>query len=77
MQRDIYLYFLQEKIEERIIQEAQWMIDNPRTSIRQLAREFSMSKSQVHRDLHALRHINDDMYVQVKNILRTHCKSRF
>lgn len=34
MQRDIYLYLLQEKIEERIIQEAQWMIDNPRTSIR-------------------------------------------
>ena len=77
MQREEYLYFQRCKIEERILQEAQWMVDNPKTSIRKLAEEFCMSKSQVHRDLHELRHIDDDLYIHVKNILRSHRKSRF
>jgi putative DeoR family transcriptional regulator (stage III sporulation protein D) len=77
MRRDEYLYFLHCKIEDRILSEAQWIIDNPRTSIRQLAGEFCMSKSQVHRDLHELRFIDDDLYIQVKIILRSHNKSRF
>lgn len=77
MQRDEYLYFQRCKIENRALSEAQWLIDNPSTSIRKLAEEFCMSKSQVHRDLHELRFINDDLFIQVKNILRSHRNSRF
>ncbi len=60
------------EIEERCKQEAEWLIDNPNDSIRKLAREFDISKSQLHRDLHELRHIDDDLYVQCMNILRRH-----
>lgn len=56
----------------RCKQEAQWLIDNPKDSIRKVAKEFCISKSQLHRDLHELRNINDDLYVQCRNILRRH-----
>ena len=62
----------QQAIEDRCIAEAEWLIDNPNTSIRQLAREFNISKSQVQRDLNSLKHINDDLYVQCRNILKKH-----
>lgn len=65
-----YQYIQRVKVESRIIQEAQWLLDNPKCSIRKLAKEFMTSKSQVHRDLHELKHIDDDMYVQVMNILK-------
>jgi len=71
-----YLYLQQETIKERILQEAQWLIDNNNYSIRGIAREFMISKSQVHRDLHQLKHMDDDLYVQVKNILRKHRRTR-
>lgn len=47
------------QIEDRCKQEAQWLIDNPKDSIRKVAREFCISKSQLHRDLHELRNIDD------------------
>lgn len=47
----------------------EWLVDNPGDSIRKMAREFMMSKSQVHRDLHYLRFIDDDLYCQVMKIL--------
>jgi putative DeoR family transcriptional regulator (stage III sporulation protein D) len=70
--RVTYDFLQQERIKDRILQEAQWLIDNTYYSIRGLAKEFMISKSQVHRDLHELKHIDDDLYVQVKNILRKH-----
>lgn len=76
MERWAYEYFKRCEIEERCKQEAEWLLDNPKTSIRGLAKEFMISKSQVHRDLHELKHIDDDLYVQVKHILRRH-KSRY
>lgn len=47
----------------------------PKDSIRKMAREFCISKSQLHRDLHELRNIDDDLYVQCRNILRRHRRS--
>lgn len=60
------------EIEDRCIREAEWLLDNPKNSIRKLAREFGISKSQLHRDIHALKYIDDDLYVQCRNILRRH-----
>ena len=70
MERWAYDYFRRQEIEERCKQEAEWLIDNPKDSIRKMAREFGISKSQLHRDLHELKHIDDDLYVQCMNILR-------
>lgn len=70
MERWAYEYFRRQAIEDRCKQEAQWLIDNPKDSIRKVAREFCISKSQLHRDLHELRNIDDDLYVQCRNILR-------
>lgn len=72
--RSTYDFLQQERVKDRILQEAQWLIDNTYYSIRGLAKEFMISKSQVHRDLHELKHIDDDLYVQVKNILRKHTR---
>lgn len=76
MDRYTYEYLQSEEIEQRCKDEAQWLIDNTNYSIRGIAREFMISKSQVHRDLHELKHIDDDLYVQVKNILRKHRRAR-
>lgn len=75
MERWAYEYFRRQAIEDRCKQEAQWLIDNPKDSIRKVAREFCISKSQLHRDLHELRNIDDDLYVQCRNILRRHRRS--
>lgn len=72
LQDEVNDYKYYSKIEQRCIDEAQWIIDN-KCSIRQCAREFCMSKSQVHRDMtERLRDLDDDLYVQVRNILRKH-----
>ena len=75
MERWAYEYFMRQAIEDRCKQEAQWLIDNPKDSIRKVVREFCISKSQLHRDLHELRNIDDDLYVQCRNILRRHRRS--
>lgn len=67
-----YKYFKEREIEERRKAVAQWLLDHPKDSIRKIAREFCISKSQLHRDLHELKHIDDDLYVQCRNILRRH-----
>lgn len=74
MNRWCYNYFKRQEIEERCKTEAQWLIDHPKDSIRKIARELGISKSQLHRDLHELKHIDDDLYVQCRNILRRHKK---
>ena len=69
--------FRRAEIEERCKREAEWLLDHPSDSIRKVAREFGVSKSQLHRDLHELKHIDDDLYVQCRNILRRHRRSRW
>ena len=72
MDRYTYEYLQSEEIEQRCKDEAEWIIDN-KVSIRSCAKEFLMSKSQVHRDLtERLKHIDDDLYIQVKNIFKKH-----
>ena len=72
MDRYTYDYIKRCEIEDRCKAVAEWLIDNPKDSIRKMAREFGISKSQLHRDLHYLKHIDDDLYVQCRNILRRH-----
>ena len=72
MDRYIYEYFKRQEREDRCKHEAEWLLDHPTDSIRKMAKEFGISKSQLHRDLHNLKHIDDDLYVQCKNILRRH-----
>ena len=67
-----YKYFKDRKVEERRKAEAQWLLDNPNDSIRKIAREFDISKSQVHRDLQELKYLDDDLYINCKSILRRH-----
>lgn len=64
-------------IEKRCVALGIHLIDNPKTSIRKLGEEFGVSKSQVHRDLHKLRNLNDFLYIQCMNILKRHKKGRF
>lgn len=64
------------RIEERCKQEGQWLLDHQKDSIRKIAIEFRISKSQLHRDLHELMYIDDDMYVQVMRILKLHRRNR-
>lgn len=77
MIREEYLFLQSFRIEDRILKEAEWLLDNPKDSIRKMAREFCISKSQLHRDLHELKHLDDDKYIQCMNILKKHRRSRF
>ena len=74
MERWVYKWKKKAEIEKRCKAEAQWLLDHPKDSIRKMAREFDISKSQLHRDLHYLKHIDDELYVQCMNILRRHKK---
>ena len=70
MERWAYEYFRRQEIEERCKREAEWLLDHPKDSVRKMAKEFCISKSQIHRDLHDLRNIDDDLYIRCRSILR-------
>ena len=74
MESWLYKYLKNLEIEERCKAEAEWLLDHPKDSIRNIAKEFGIGKSQLHRDLHNLRDIDDDLYTQCMNILRRHRK---
>lgn len=60
-----------------IISIADWLIDN-KCSLRVLAKEFDTTYYMVrHLLLDELKHIDDDKYVQCKNIIRKHKSTRF
>ena len=50
----------------------QWLLDHPKQTIREMAKEFGVSKSTVHRDLHELEHIDNETYVRCIKILHKH-----
>lgn len=60
------------KIRKRKREVGQWLLDHPNDSIRDIAKEFLMSKSQIHVDLHDLRYIDNGMYIQCMRILQRH-----
>lgn len=59
-------------IVSRVLKEAEYMIKTDKT-IRQLAIEFNVSKSTVHKDLHErLAYINYNIFEQIDSILKNH-----
>lgn len=77
MERWMYNYLRSEDIKDRRKSIAEYLIDHPTLSIRKLSDEFCLSKSQVHRDLHDLKHDDDDLYVQCIHILHKHGPRRW
>lgn len=63
-------------INERVLKEANYIIKTGYT-IREVAKEFKVSKSTVHKDLsERLKRINKEKYKEVENILKYHLNIR-
>lgn len=63
-------------ISERVKKEALYIIDTEKT-IREIAAIFKVSKSTVHKDLHErLINIDENLFKQVKKILKYHIDIR-
>ena len=64
------------KLNERIINEALYMIETDKT-VREIATIFKVSKSTVHKDLHErLMKIDKKLYLEVSKILKHHTDIR-
>lgn len=61
---------------QRKIEIGNYLLDHRNYGVRMIAKEFMLGKSTVHQDLHDLRYIDDDLYVQCTNILRKHKSER-
>lgn len=48
----------------------QYIIDNPSYSIKQVASEYELSSKTIRKYLNDLQYIDDDLYLQCKNILK-------
>lgn len=62
----------EEKRNKRKREVGWWLLDHQRDSIRDIAKEFMISKSQIHADLHDLKYIDDDLYVRCMKVLKRH-----
>lgn len=63
-------------ISKRVLDEAEYMVNTKKT-IREIAKVFNVSKSTVHIDLNRrLKHINSNIYDEVKKILNYHLEIR-
>lgn len=63
-------------INSRVLKEANYMIETSKT-IREIAKEFKISKSTVHKDLHErLISIDKEKYIKVDSILKYHTDVR-
>ena len=58
------------KKEQLQIEIAQYLIDNPSLSIKKIAAEFMLSSTTISRYLKNIQYIDDDLYIQCKNILK-------
>lgn len=64
------------KLNERIINEALYMIETEKT-VREIANVFKVSKSTVHKDLHErLIKIDQSLYLDVSKVLKYHTEIR-
>ena len=62
--------------EERTILAAEYIIENKAT-VRSAAKKFGVSKSTIHKDVsERLRHLNPNLYSEVKTILEKHKQER-
>ena len=60
----------------RVLREAEYMIETDKT-VREIATDFNVSKSTVHKDLHErLAFINYEKFEQIDSILRYHSDIR-
>lgn len=63
------------EIESRVIDEAHWYLDN-KTSIRDVAANFMVGKSTVHKDFRErLKHIDYNLYREVEHLLNFNKKN--
>jgi putative DeoR family transcriptional regulator (stage III sporulation protein D) len=67
---------MKKEITLRVVEEADRIIETKKT-IREIAKEFNISKSTVHKDLHdRLYHIDLDRYKKVQEIMQHHIEVR-
>ena len=68
---------MKKQLEDRIIKEAQRIIESRKT-LRELAGEFGISKSTLHKDMQQkLIHIDESLYKEVQKVFREHLESRY
>ena len=66
-----------EQIEQRVIEEAKYIIDSKQT-VRQTAEVFKVSKSTVHKDVAIrLKYIDSKLYDEVKQVLKTNGDEKY
>lgn len=67
---------MQKEIRDRVLKEAEYLIETKET-IRQIADQFQISKSTVHKDLsERLEEVKKSLYDQVQQILVKHTEER-
>lgn len=63
-------YLAINKKEQLQIEIAQYLIDHPSLSIKKIAYEFMLSPTTIRRYLKNVQYIDDELYIQCKNILK-------
>ena len=67
---------MKNNIKKRVISEANYMINTNKT-IREIAKEYKVSKSTVHKDFKdRLKNIDKELYSEVSIIIENHIKTR-
>ena len=67
---------MEKSIVSRVLSEADYMISTHKT-VRQIAKEYNVSKSTVHKDLHErLKELDKDKFIEVDKILKYHTDIR-
>lgn len=67
---------MKNKIKKRVISETYYMINTNKT-IRDIAKEYKVSKSTVHKDLKdRLKNIDNELYKNIKIIINKHIETR-
>lgn len=65
-----------QSIKERCVILGRYLLEN-RSTVRQVAKEFNISKSTVHKDItQILRHVDVKLYTMVKEVLDTNKRER-
>lgn len=64
------------KLNNRVLEETEYILKNDRT-VREVAKEFNVSKSTVHKDLQErLKKINIELYDKVQDLMKRHIDER-
>ena len=66
----------EDSLYQNIVDYAQYMVDH-RCSVRTISKEFDVPKTTMHKYLaHNLKYIDDDLYIQCRNIMKNNKKNR-